>query len=141
METREPVSRKPPRSGLLSRDPPRDDLLRRKIADLAGELDLVVAGHLPGVFDHEVLPLKIQGFDEVDTVLGDLSLLDRDRALVAAAVAGGGARELFAFDLEGEDVLLHPDLRIELGLPCACDVAGAGKARHAEHDAYQREES
>jgi len=118
---------------VLLRDSLRHDLLGGEIPHLARELDLVVAGHLAGVLDHEVIALEIQLLDEEDSVLGDLPLFDRNRTLVAAAsLALRRAGQLLAVDLEGEDVLLDADLGVELGLPFSGDVGCAGEPGETE---------
>src|SRR5208283_3812578 len=97
----------------------RHQLLGRVFGHLPCELDLV-ARNLAGVFDANIVPLKIEGFNESDDVARDLPVL----YFRFAVLRDGLARELVAHQFELVSVLLLADHGVERSAPFAGWVRG-----------------
>ena len=104
------------------------ELLRGEVAHVPRELDLVT-GDRALVRDADLVALEVEDLDERDRVAVELALLQLDLAFLARDVRVGLARDFVPILLERVGVLLHADLRIELGLPHARDIGRPGIGR------------
>src|SRR4051812_24216407 len=107
--------------------PLRDEVLRGEIGHLAREVDLV-AGDDTGVLDRDRVALELEPFGEGDGVPLRLDILEHNLAGLTGELPLRRPGEGSAVLLEGEDVLLRADLRVELRAPGAGRTLRSGDA-------------